>query len=355
MTGNSDIVIYNFRLELVERLLQDGHEVHVVAPYGPRIDILKELGIFFYDIDIERHGTNPFRDFMLIRKYYSVYKSIRPDMVFSYTIKPNLYGGIACELLKIPYIPNITGLGTAVEIPGLVQKITLLLYKIAFRKVQTVFVQNTENKQFLIKHSIAKDKLVLLPGSGVNLERFSLLEYLPRDTVEFAFISRIMKEKGIDQYIDAAKYIRKKYPQTRFHICGFCEQEYEQQLKELTDAGIVQYHGMVMDIRDILENIHCTIHPSYYPEGLSNTLLESAACGKPLITTDRSGCREVIDDGVNGFICKQNDSQDLIKQIEKFLQMSWEDRRKMGIASREKVEKEFDRQFVVEKYVKELV
>ena len=191
-------------------------------------------------------------------------------------------------------------------------------------------------------------------GSGVNLSRFVPIEYPSDKTVEFAFISRIMKEKGVDQYLEAAEYIRKKYPNTVFHVCGFCEQAYEERLKDLHDRGVIVYHGMVRDIKTVLKDIHCTIHPTYYPEGISNVLLESSACARPIITTNRSGCREVIDDGVNGFIVNQKDSKDLIEKTEKFLSLSWEERKNMGLAGRAKVEREFDRQIVVEKYCDEL-
>ena len=229
-----------------------------------------------------------------------------------------------------------------------------MLYKYAFRGIQKVFFQNTENRQFFIDHKIAIGKHDLLPGSGVNLTRFAPLPYPGDSTTEFVFISRIMKEKGIDQYLDAAEYITKKYENVKFHICGFCEAEYKGRLDECVKNGIVNNHGMVRDVKEVLKVTHCTIHPTYYPEGLSNVLLESSACARPIITTDRSGCREVIDDGINGYICKQKDSQDLIKQVEKFLGLSWEEKKAMGVAGRVKVEQEFDRQIVVEKYVKEL-
>lgn len=351
---NHDVVIYNFRLELVERLLADGHQVVISSPYGERIENLKALGCEYRQIDISRHGMNPIRELKLISEYKKLLDQVKPDMVFSYTIKPNIYGSIACRVKKVPCVTNITGLGTAVENGGLVQKITVLLYKYAFTKVQRVFFQNTENMQFFVDHKIALGKHDLLPGSGVNLQRFEVLEYPETDTVEFAFISRIMKEKGIDQYLEAAEYIRSKYPNTVFHVCGFCEDAYEDKLKELTDKGIINYHGMVRDIKGFLKGIHCTIHPTYYPEGLSNVLLESSACARPIITTDRSGCREVIDDGVNGYVVKQQDSQDLIEKIEKFLKLSVDERKAMGLAGRSKVEKEFDRQIVVEKYIEEV-
>lgn len=351
---NHDVVIYNFRLELVERLIADGHQVIISSPYGERIDDLKALGCEFHEIEIARHGMNPVKELKLISAYKKLIKQVKPDVVFSYTIKPNIYGAIACASTNVPCVANITGLGTAVENGGIVQKITILLYKIAFRKLKMLFFQNKENMDFFIDHKIAGKRYDLLPGSGVNLERFTPIEYPEDGKVEFAFISRIMKEKGVDQYLEAAEYIGNKYPETVFHVCGFCEQDYEEKLKELTERGIINYHGMVRDVKAFLENVHCTIHPTYYPEGISNVLLESSACARPIITTDRAGCREVIDDGVNGYIVKQQDSKDLIEKIEKFLSLSWEERKNMGLAGRTKVEKEFDRQIVVDKYLREI-
>lgn len=351
---NHDVVIYNFRLELVKRLLNDGHEVYISSPYGERIDELVELGCQYKNVELSRHGINPIKELKLLHHYRRVIKEISPDIVFTYTIKPNIYGGIASQSIGVPYVANITGLGTAVENKGFMQKITVFLYKIAFRKVQRVFFQNEENKQFFAERKIALGRHALLPGSGVNLERFSVLKYPEGETTEFVFISRIMKEKGIDQYLESAEYLRKKYPYTRFHICGFCEQAYEQKLKELGDKGIILYHGMVRDVREILLKTHCTVHPTYYPEGMSNVLLESAASGRPIITTDRSGCREIIVDGVNGFVVKQKDSKDLIEKLEMFLELSRQEQKNMGLAARTKVEKEFDRQIVVEEYMEEL-
>lgn len=351
---NHDVVIYNFRLELVERLIDDGYEVHISSPYGERIDDLVSLGAIFHEITMDRHGMNPISELKLLISYRRLFEEIKPDMVLGYTIKPNIYGAMAAGWKNIPFVANITGLGTAVENPGTSQKLMILLYKIAFRKVQKVFFQNTENQQFFIDHKIALGKHGLLPGSGVNLERFALKEYPKGDTIRFAFISRIMKEKGIDQYLEAAEAIKEKYPNTEFHICGFCEAEYEGKLNEFNDNGTVIYHGMLRDVAGFLDDIHCVIHPTYYPEGLSNVLLEASASGRPIITTARSGCREVIDDGVNGYMIPQKDSKALIEAIDKFMQLDYESKKAMGIAGRKKVEKEFDRQIVVEKYLAEM-
>ena len=351
---NHDVVIYNFRLELVERLLAEGHQVVISSPYGERIDDLKALGCEYHEISMSRHGMNPVKELALIRQYKKLIRSVSPDIVFAYTIKPDIYGAIACKSVKIPCVANITGLGTAVENGGITQKITVALYKYAFTKIQKVYFQNSENRQFFVNHKIAVEKHDLLPGSGVNLQRFIPLEYPSADKTEFAFISRIMKEKGVDQYLEAAEYIRKKYPHTVFHVCGFCEQAYEDRLRELHERGIIVYHGMLRDIKPLLRSVHCTVHPTYYPEGISNVLLESSACARPIITTNRSGCREVIDDGVNGYVVKEKDSANLIEKIEKFLQLPYEQKKQMGLHGREKVEREFDRNLVVDKYMAEV-
>lgn len=351
---NHDVVIYNFRLELVERLLEDGYEVHISSPYGERIDDLVKLGCHYHDIHMERHGMNPVSEYKLFKAYKTLLKEVEPDMIFGYTIKPNIWGALAAQSKDIPFVANITGLGTAVENPGLTQKVMILLYKIAFRKIQRVFFQNEENKEFFVKHNIAVDKHGLLPGSGVNLERFSVKDYPSDEVIRFAFISRIMKEKGIDQYLEAAKEIRSKYPNTEFHICGFCEDEYEGKLKEYHDAGIVIYNGMIRDVSTFLENIHCVVHPTYYPEGISNVLLEACATGRPIITTDRSGCREVVDDGRNGFMIPQKDEKKLIEAIEKFLRLEHRDKKQFGLAGREKVSRQFNRQIVVNAYMDEI-
>ena len=354
LIGNADHTIYNYRYELLERLLKDGHSVTVISPQGEYVSEMVEMGCDYREVSVDRHGTNPLKDFMLIRKYKKVLKELSPDYVFSYTIKPNIYGAMACKSLKISSIPNITGLGTAVENKGWKQVLTTWLYRIGFKKVQTIFFQNAENMKFFADRNLYNEKHKLLPGSGVNLERFNVTEYPSDDTVNFVFVSRLMREKGIEQYLDAAEYITEKYPNTRFHICGFCEEEYKNRLDAITKNEKVIYHGMVKDMTTILADMHCTVHPSFYPEGLSNVLLESLACGRPIITTDRAGCREVVEDGINGYVVKQRDSADLIEKIEKFVLLTNEERKNMGLAGRAKVEREFDRQIVVKAYLTEI-
>ena len=353
---NHDVVIYNFRLEVVERLLQDGHEVHISSPYGERIDDLIALGAKYHEIVIDRHGMNPVAEVNLLRDYQKLLKAVKPDIVLGFTIKPNIYGAIAARQAGIPFVANITGLGTAVENGGWKQKVFIKLYKYAFKDIQRVFFQNKENQLFFVDNGIAMGKYKLIPGSGVNLDRFPVREYPLEENgiVRFAFISRIMKEKGIDYYLAAAKAIRKKYPTAEFHVCGFCEAEYEGKLNEYNDNGTVIYHGMIRDVAEFLEDIHCVIHPTYYPEGISNVLLEASASGRPIITTDRSGCREVIDNGVNGYMIPCQNGKKLIEAVDKFMRLSNSERKQMGLAGRAKVQKEFDRQIVVQKYVDEV-
>lgn len=350
---NNDGGLYLFRNEVIERLLQE-HEVVLGLPNGKYRKHFVDMGCEYIPIAFNRHNTNPFKDLRLLNTYKKLIRQIKPDVVLTYTIKPNVYGGLACRITKTPQIANITGLGTAVENGGLMQKITVFLYKIGLKKAKTVFFQNTENQSFMLKHGIVKNNCDLLPGSGVNLQHFFPIEYPSGKRLEFVFIGRIMKEKGINQYFEAAQYIKKKYPDTVFHVCGTCEEDYTEKLKKLSDDGYIIYHGSVSDIRVILKDVSCTIHPTYYPEGLSNVLLESSACARPIITTDRPGCREVIENGKNGYIVRQKDSKDLIEKIEKFITLPWEEKRQMGLYGRAKVEREFDRDIVIEKYMKEI-
>lgn len=351
--ANSDSGLYHFRKELLTELLRD-HAVVLGIPEGDYADDFRTAGCRLVPMQFDRHGINPIKELRLLKEYAALLNREKPDIVFTYTIKPNVYGGMACAALNIPYVANITGLGTAVENPGSLQLVTVMLYKLALCKAQMVFFQNTANQMFLRRKGVIRGSYDLLPGSGVNLEEYRLANYPRGETVNFLFISRVMKQKGIDQYLDAAKAIRKKHPDTRFHICGVCEQEYAGVLAELQEQGIIRYHGVVKNMAQMQKISACTIHPSFYPEGMSNVLLESCASGRPIITTDRPGCREAVEDGVNGFLIKQRDSGDLIEKIEKFLSLSWEQRRDMGLAGRVKVEREFDRRIVIDRYLEEV-
>lgn len=347
---NHDLGLYKFRRELLEALLKD-NEVFVSMPKGIFTDKIIEMGCQYIDTSFERKGKNPFKDFELLNFYKKMIREVMPDVVLTYTIKPNVYGGIACQELKIPYIANVTGLGSAIENGGPLQLLTVNLYKLGLRKADTVFFQNDANRDFMIEKKAVKDNYDMLPGSGVNLEQYEVSEFPDDETIDFTYVGRLMKEKGFELYVEAASYITEKYPQTRFHVCGPDEDNYKDLVKELSDEGVLVYEGYVDDMKEVYKRIQCTIHPTYYPEGMSNVLLESLACGRPIITTDRPGCKEIVDDGINGFVVKQNNRDDLNEKIEKFLSLSNEERKQLGINGREKVEKEFDRNIVVSKYL----
>jgi len=351
--ANDDEGLYKFRKELIETLLKD-NEVFISLPKGKYVDNLVDMGCKYIETEFNRKGTNPIKDLKLVNFYKNLLKEIKPNVVLTYTIKPNVYGGIACQLIKVPYIVNITGLGSAVENGGILQFITTSLYKIGLRKAQVVFFQNETNRQFMLNHKCINSPTSLVPGSGVNLDEYELMDYPSDDTVDFVYIGRIMTEKGFGLYLDAAKYFKDKYPQTRFHVCGQYEDDYRKEVEELVKSGIVIYHGSVSDMKQIYKIINCTVHPTYYPEGLSNVLLESLACGRPIITTDRPGCKEVVEDGINGFMVKQKDVDDLIEKIEKFLFLSNKEKKQLGLNGRKKVEREFNRKIVIDSYIKEI-
>jgi len=354
LCANRDFVLYNFRFELLQRLLDEGYEVMICLPYGPKVDLMTAIGCVFIPLEVEGRGTNPFKDARLLHAYRRIFKKYKPDMVLTYTTKVCIYAGIVAGRMKIPYLENISGLGTAVETKNILQPLMIALYRMAVKRAQAVFFQNEANEQFFADHGIACRKRIRIPGSGVNLERWKLLDYPRGEKTHFLFVARIIREKGIEQYLYAAEKIKKKHPETVFHICGPCDGNYAEILVEKQEAGIIEYHGMVQDTGEFLKAASCLVHPSYYPEGISNVLLEACASGRPIITTDRPGCREVVEDGVNGYRIPCRDSEALVEAIEKFLGLSWDERREMGVQARRKVEREFDREIVIGKYMEEI-
>ena len=345
--------LVSFRREVFEALIKEGHTLLVVAPEDYKTDILKKIDCQYRPIKFNRQGTNPIADIKLMLAYSHIIKHEQPDIVLTYTIKPNLYGGMACRLTHTPQVANVTGLGIAVEKAGLLRTITKILYKLGLKKAQKVFFQNKKNMDFCEKNKTVSCPTALIPGSGVNLERFYVQPYPDESSCRFIYIGRVQRRKGIEQYLEAAKVIRSKYPHTEFHVLGRCEEiRYQPILDELSSQGIIIYHGQVKDTRPYLANIHCTVHPSFYLEGMSNVLLESCATGRPVITTDNAGCADVVDDGKNGFITRMQDTQDLIEKIEKFIRLPYEKKREMGLYARKKMEKEFSREIVIEAYKK---
>lgn len=355
MLGNSKLVIFGFRGELIEKLISLGHSVYVSFPNGPFGEgeqISKQYGCNFIETKIDRRGKNPFKDLKILKSYKQIIKDIKPDYVLSYTIKCNIYGGMACQKYKVPFIPNITGLGKALYEKGILQIITKILYKKAMKKAKCIFFQNASDLKFFQESKILKGEYKLVPGSGVNLTKYKYSKMPIDDVVKFAFIGRLMKTKGIEEFLYAAKNLKKEKSNTEFHICGYCEENFKEEIEKLNSDGIVVYHGLVDNVNDYDKMCHCIVLPSFHPEGISNVLLEAAATGRAIITTDHVGCRETIDDGVSGYLVQQQNKEDLLDKMRKFTELSYEEKNIMGKNGRKKVEKEFDRNIVINEYLK---
>jgi glycosyltransferase involved in cell wall biosynthesis len=351
--ANNDIGLFKFRKELIKELVKK-NEVYVSLPDGNFISKIIDLGCNFIETPISRRGTNPITDLKLFFKYKAILKKVKPDLVLSYTIKPNVYGGLICRINHIPYISNITGLGTAINNGGVVQKITLLLYAISQKKASCVFFQNESNRQFFINKNIVKQNTRLIPGSGVNLQQYKFEQY-PKDdgTIRFLFIGRIMKAKGIEELLQAAKLVKENHPNVQFDLIGSCEEDYNEQLVELNNSGIIIYHGLQEDVQSFIRKSHATILPSYH-EGISNVLLESASSGRPVLASRVPGCLETFEEDISGIGFEANNVDSLKKAIIKFINLPYERKKAMGIAGRKKMEKEFDRNIVIKAYIDEI-
>lgn len=354
LIANDTTFIYNLRREILTKLVAEGYQVTVLCQFRSHIDALEQIGCKLYDIPIGRRSTNPLSDFKLLWRFLRTLREIKPDVVFTNNIKPNVYAGMACRILEIKYIPNITGLGTPVENPGKLQFLATRLYKYGVAGADSIFFQNEENVRFFEQHHMMPKKanVCRLPGSGVNLQTHPPLPYVQDDVVHFLFVARLLREKGIDLYLSAAKRIAAKHPDVVFHICGGCDDpKYLELVKEASQGGYIQYHGEQKDMRPYFQMAHCIVHPSYYPEGMSNVLLEAAASARPIIATDRSGCRETVDGGKTGWLIPIKDEEALVQALEDFLHLSWKERESLGRAGRLKMEQEFDRRIVVQTYL----
>ncbi len=349
--ANADSGLYRFRREVLEEFMARGWQVTIALPEGPFVQRLIALGCRYIPTPFERRGMNPIAELGLMRRYLRILKDVKPDVVLTYTVKPNVYGGIACRLRRVPCIANVTGLGASIEKGGLLRFVMLILYRTGLKKDACVFFQNEANRTFMTSRAVARQSACrMIPGSGVNTTQFAPLKYPADDTLNFLFIARIMKEKGIEEYLAAAEHFNAAGLNAVFHILGNCEESYQQRIDELSARGIVVFHGEQSDVRAFHELSHCTIHPSYW-EGMSNVVLESAACARPVITSDISGCREAVDDGVTGFLIERGSADALIDAIHRFTALTNEARRDMGLAGRAKIERAFDRQIVINAYV----
>lgn len=350
---NSCIGLYKFRKELIETLLEEKFEVYVSTPYDDFeiIEKLKKMNLKLVEINIDRRGINPLKDFKLLKKYYFLLKKIKPNLVLTYTIKPNIYGGIISQILHIPYAANITGLGSIFQKKGFLKNTVSFLYKIALKNSKVVFFENKENKKILLEEKIVKkEQACLLPGAGVNLNEYPLCEYPSDKEIRFLFIGRIMKEKGVEELFEVAKRIKKEYSKVFFDIVGPMEEDYSSYLNILVKRKVINYYGYQKDVKPFIKKCHCFILPSWH-EGMANVNLESASMGKPIITSDISGCREAVENGVTGFTFKKKNEDELYEVIKKMIELNFEKRRNMGLLSRKRMEEFFDRKKVIEKTI----
>lgn len=312
---------------------------------------LEALGCRMIEVPFNGKGTNPREELRLLNTYKRLVREERPDIVFTFTIKMNLYGGIAAKRYKVPYVPMITGLGE-LEKTGKLRTILMFLHKRVMPSAKAVVFQNQANMDFFEKNGISCKKAVLVPGSGINLKKFEFSDYPSEEKgIRFAFIGRLTVAKGIVEYMDMAERLKKNHPDFSFLIAGVCDEEFKSRVKNLQERGVVEYLGQLSDTRELLKSIHCLVLPTFHPEGLSNVLLEAAATGRPAICTSRPGCREVVEDGVNGLYCEARDSDNLVGVVEKFCSMSEGEHKKMGHEGRNLVEQRFDRSIVVNEYM----
>ncbi len=364
--SNSASGLYEFRIELIRNLLGN-NEVYISLPEEPDdkyIMAFAEEGCHMLYSPFERRGMNPLKDMQLFRTYKRLIKDNKPDVVLTYTIKPNIYGGLAAKSMHVPYIANITGLGTAILGGGLLSKALLYMYRMATSKAKCVFFQNSSNMEFMKSHGITgRGEVRLLPGSGVNLDAHPYLPYPSEENgIEILSVMRIMKDKGIEELLNAIESLGSS--RVHFTIAGNYEEEtrsvYEPQIEKLVKEGKLTYLGFVDEMNPIYEKSHIIVHPSYH-EGLSNVCLEAAACGRPIVTTDIPGCRETVvtsdvtkitenDEAASGMLCQPRTAESLTETLEEMLELTSTEREEMGKAGRTFVETNFDRNIVIKAY-----
>ena len=355
---NSDAGFYEFRKELIGELLIKNMEIHISSPDTGHLGKLGECGAIIHETALDRRGMNPKRDLNLYKAYRSLIKEIKPDVILSYTIKPNVYGGVAARKAKVPALATVTGLGSTLQNDGLVKKLVTAMYKAGLKGAFCVFFQNAFNRQFMIDTGcIKKDcNTVLLAGSGVNLEEHMLCPYPEEsDKVHILNIGRIMDDKGSAELLTVAEKLHEKYPELVIDILGTFEEEtrekYEPWVKRLEELGTVQYHGFRDDVDSFYSKSHALVHPSYH-EGMSNVVQEAAAAGRPVITSDIPGCQEIYEKDISGIAFEPKSIEALENAIIKFLKMSHDEKEKMGLEAREYVSRHFDRKKVMEEYVR---
>lgn len=347
---NSSGGLCDFRGEFVEALCAK-YEVWVSMPDDVKERELVDMGCHIIKTPINRRGINPLEDLQLYRAYGKIMKDLRPSLVVTYTIKPNIYGGFAAGARKIPYIATITGLGGAFDRTGVLLKLIVGMYRAGLKRASCVFFQNEENRGIFQKMGITAKKTRMVMGSGVSLEKHTYEPYPAREKTHFLFVGRVMKERGILEYIEAAKRLHSD--RIFFDIMGYCDEDYEELLDDLEKEGVIRQIGFHTQVHEYLAAADAIVVASFH-EGMSNALIEGAATGRPVIASNISGCMEAFEEGVTGFGFTPGKPEELIEAMKKFLALSGEERAAMGRHGREKMEREFDRRFVTAAYMDEV-
>ena len=343
---NHSYMFYRFRRELAEALLRD-NEVFLSTPFVGHEDDLRAMGLNCIETEIDRRSINPFKDMKLLASYRKMLGELRPDMVITYSIKPNIYMGKACMEKHIPYFANVQGLGTAFERPMLSQLVSAM-YRSALRRAEKVFFENNENARFFTdKKIISERQAAVLPGAGINLDEYPFVPARDDGVCSFLFVGRIMKEKGVDEFFAAAKAIKAELgDKAAFDVVGFYEDSYKDVVDGLTAGGVISFHGFQSEMHPFYAAADCVVLPSYH-EGMSNVLLEGAASGRALITSDIPGCREIVENGVSGYLCPARNTEELERAMRAFAAKSFGQQAEMGRCGRKLVERKFDKRTVV--------
>jgi glycosyltransferase involved in cell wall biosynthesis len=356
LSANSDWNIANFRTGLIRALRGAGYEPAVLAPFDPAADRrMRELDVERIEVKIDRSGINPLADLRLLSEYRKLLKRLRPAAYLGYTIKPNIYGSMAAASLGIPAIPNVSGLGTAFIRAGPLQQIVTRLYRMAFRRAPAVFFQNGEDRQlFVDRHIVRADQAQVLPGSGVDLKRFAPAPVMDGPPV-FLLVGRLLRDKGVIEFLEAARQLRVVLPDARFQLLGPIDDGNRTavarvELDHWAAEGVVEYLGTTDDVRPFIAAATAVVLPSYR-EGLPRSLLEAAAMARPLIAADVPGCRDVVEDGVNGYLCAVRDANSLASAMLRLAGLPGERRLAMGEAARRTVQERFSEKLVVAAYL----
>lgn len=354
--ANHYLTLYSFRRELIEKLCREGFEVVLSIPADPENEYFRALGCRIIETEVARRSLNPIKDIRLTADYIRLLRREKPDIVFSYTIKPNAYGSIASRMTGCRQICNITGTGETLRHSAFVRNIVHALYKISIRHCEKVFFQNTSDRAYFIEHGLVKEeRSAMLPGSGVNLANFPYSPMEKSEETRFIYIGRVMGLKGIDQFIQAARIVRKERPDAKFYIAGFAEEgRYRELVEKSHEEGLIEYLGFRKDIADWIRRCHCTILPSHGGEGVPNVLLESAATGRVCIASRIPGSIDVVDEGKTGYLFTAGNENELAECIFRFLSLNFEERCEMGLTGRKKVESSFSRDIVIQAYMDEI-